>query len=876
MKLRLYISKLPKADARLFVAPGERCTLNEDLLAKTQAAVHKSLSNKKLHVDWRLEKPDILEARLNAALLADKGRLQHPVRSDCQESCQDFVCFAIGKSKNWFNQPKKNNASRTSPMEEKTDRVFNVNAEYAMEADRPALKARLVKDWLEQQRQEHLVMPNAECTILPYKTKREAHGCFVLDTEQKVCADGGKAGRDLVSHYGGSSAQDPAQEDGGDVGGGGDDVILSARDARYGNVGMGPKGMAPEHDAIASLSWFEAVWNKQTNEEGTPFAKMCKIRAWMPFAKCDTCTGYREESANTCCPKEKARLKLAQYIHLERVKRERLSYVMRQRLAKLYPLQYMSMIIDGADTSSFMIPHLSERSHVSDMTTKVKMHVLGCIVHGADTYAYTCPPHIAQGHNITIQVLFYVLLDILSKMGSLPPVLFLQLDNTTKQNKGRFLMAFLAYLVLMGVLKSAYINFLPVGHTHEDIDQFFSRLSVYLRSHNAPDVPALLDALRSCFHKFGKRPIVAPWTKVANISSYLGEYTTRNLSMDITLYYQLRIIMGEGGHVIMQARTWPGADKDDKNDFWRGLLPDTSFVRVFETKPDLLGHRMLIPVQAQPAHIGGSGDKAQRKDYGHILKKTSDSIEALMKAKPKVFGESEVANMRALVKSLSSNLNAREGVAFHWKQADMQLLFGQGVHVDHGHELGHGELEGSKCKDASLYDDSHLVADELRRQPDPQKDPQGFQEAIEAGEINLLSTENTQACVLRASKFYLQRPPTYNPPFLLVKVIRVIYDDPPTNKIQWGAWCQHWEISTKGDDMDYYADPYHANSKHQDGQAYKVNKSGQPAWSYESHALSTFQDEVTMNKTFKKKEYKHAAAHNHTNHATCSIPRATH
>ena len=285
---------------------------------------------------------------------------------------------------------------------------------------------------------------------------------------------------------------------------------------------------------------------------------------------------------------------------------------------------------------------------------------------------------------------------------------------------------------------------------------------------------------------------------------------------------------------------------------------------------------MLIPVQAQPAHIGGSGDKAQRKDYGHILKKTSDSIEALMKAKPKVFGESEVANMRSLVKSLSSNLNAREGVAFHWKQADMQLLFGQGVHVDHGHELGNGELEGIKCKDASLYDDSHLVADELRRQPDPQKDQQGFQEAIEAGEINLLSTENTQACVLRASKFYLQRPPTYNPPFLLVKVIRVIYDDPPTNKIQWGAWCQHWEISTKGDDMDYYADPYHANSKHQDGQAYKVNKSGQPAWSYESHALSTFQDEVTMNKTFKKKEYKHAAERNHTNHATCSIPRATH
>ena len=40
-----------------------------------------------------------------------------------------------------------------------------------------------MKDWLEQQRKEHLVMLNAECTVLPYRTKREAHGCFVLDTE---------------------------------------------------------------------------------------------------------------------------------------------------------------------------------------------------------------------------------------------------------------------------------------------------------------------------------------------------------------------------------------------------------------------------------------------------------------------------------------------------------------------------------------------------------------------------------------------------------------------------------------------------------------------------------------------------------------------
>ena len=50
---------------------------------------------------------------------------------------------------------------------------------------------------------------------------------------------------------------------------------------------------------------------------------------------------YRNRSCRVC------------EIHLERAKRERLSCVMRQRLARLYPhaQQYTSMIIDGADTT---------------------------------------------------------------------------------------------------------------------------------------------------------------------------------------------------------------------------------------------------------------------------------------------------------------------------------------------------------------------------------------------------------------------------------------------------------------------------------------------------------------------------------------------
>ena len=36
-----------------------------------------------------------------------------------------------------------------------------------------------------------------------------------------------------------------------------------------------------------------------------------------------------------------------------------------------------------------------------------------------------------------------------------------------------------------------YVNFLPVGHTHEDVDQFFSRIAWQLRKKGAGSIPGM-------------------------------------------------------------------------------------------------------------------------------------------------------------------------------------------------------------------------------------------------------------------------------------------------------------------------------------------------------------------------------------------------
>jgi hypothetical protein len=79
---------------------------------------------------------------------------------------------------------------------------------------------------------------------------------------------------------------------------------------------------------------------------------------------------------------------------------------------------------------------------------------------------------------------------------TLPPILFLQLDNTGKDNKNKHMVSFLAFLVARGVFIEIQVSFLPKGHTHEDIDQFFSVISRKLKTNPARTLPELVTTFK--------------------------------------------------------------------------------------------------------------------------------------------------------------------------------------------------------------------------------------------------------------------------------------------------------------------------------------------------------------------------------------------
>ena len=106
-------------------------------------------------------------------------------------------------------------------------------------------------------------------------------------------------------------------------------------------------------------------------------------------------------------------------------------------------------------------------------------------------YLYLTHPFVAEkyGSNLTIECLARTL----NKEATYrreqhlrwPTTLFVQMDNTSKENKNSILFEFWTLLVESGVFNEIFVSFFLVGHTHADIDQLFSVLTKKLRSCDA-------------------------------------------------------------------------------------------------------------------------------------------------------------------------------------------------------------------------------------------------------------------------------------------------------------------------------------------------------------------------------------------------------
>ena len=227
---------------------------------------------------------------------------------------------------------------------------------------------------------------------------------------------------------------------------------------------------------------FNRLWRLQFNNVVIPR----KVR----MGVCSICASLKSMAKGGKSDDEIKNYKNLLKEHRESQALERSKAMHHRRKALQSPERYMCMIIDGMDQKKTCLPHFQRLPKDIGDECLVQMHLVGCLSYCQTIrpQVFLTYPNIHNNPNLTVTIMQRVLQ---SWPGILPPVLYVQLDNTARENKNSTVFGYLSMLVEKGLFKKIKVNFLLVGHTHDHIDQMFSRFSKKLARCDAFTLPTL-------------------------------------------------------------------------------------------------------------------------------------------------------------------------------------------------------------------------------------------------------------------------------------------------------------------------------------------------------------------------------------------------
>ncbi|XP_071851801.1 uncharacterized protein [Apostichopus japonicus] len=241
------------------------------------------------------------------------------------------------------------------------------------------------------------------------------------------------------------------------------------------------------------------------------------------FSKCTTCTQLQEAYEKSSSEDQRQKISGLKASHDKFVEAERRAYHLARERARREPHEMTCMIIDGMDQSKTDIPHLIVKDKDSASLARLPVHFTGVLLHtstaeGKMPFVFHDVKHIPHDSNLTIYCLTEALKAAQDYLGK---VLFLQMDNCFRENKNKFVLSFAALLVERDIFEEVYIHFLPVGHTHEDVDQMFSCVARHL---NHTNVYTLEDLEIETAKSFTPHIDVRAVTAIPNVKSVLDKH----------------------------------------------------------------------------------------------------------------------------------------------------------------------------------------------------------------------------------------------------------------------------------------------------------------------------------------------------------------
>lgn len=316
-------------------------------------------------------------------------------------------------------------------------------------------------------------------------------------------------------------------------------------------------------ETCPSYSYFMRIWRQKCSH--------IQVRKTSRFTKCTTCEHLRSAMVNAVRAGQPTdELLIQKRVHNEFVTRERREYCRKKEQAILRPKDFLSIIIDGADQTAFSIPHFTtstkdQRGH------GLKVHLIGLLKHGATNqlHLYTMTENHETGSNHIVEVV-HRFLNKQGQEGPLPRKLFVQVDNCVRENKNKYFLGYLEWLVRRQVFESIEVGFLPVGHTHSDVDQAFSTTAERLRHYDAITIYDMEDQLSTCYNS---QTIVTSLKEVANWSGLCEQEKCCQKIKHITMWRYFRFtskkISDEDREVLSICQVRGSVD-----DQWRDLETD--------------------------------------------------------------------------------------------------------------------------------------------------------------------------------------------------------------------------------------------------------------------------------------------------------------
>lgn len=110
------------------------------------------------------------------------------------------------------------------------------------------------------------------------------------------------------------------------------------------------------------------------------------------------------------------------------------------------------------DQAKTNLPQTSLIAKSQSSLWKLRTHVTGVLAHtksphGKIAYTYIDLLQYPHGSNLTITIILKVLLSFARTKKMLPQNLFLQMDNTARENKNKYVLAFCSMLVELNIFK---------------------------------------------------------------------------------------------------------------------------------------------------------------------------------------------------------------------------------------------------------------------------------------------------------------------------------------------------------------------------------------------------------------------------------------